>query len=119
MAGSPLEFMLLGLLREGPRSGYDLRQQIVQSPLRQFSSSPGAIYPALRRLAARGWVERGPAGGGRGRRELKLRARGRRAFVEWLCGPVTREDVRARPGDLLLRCAWMDGALSPRAIRRF
>lgn len=111
--------MLLGLLREGPRSGYDLRRLLVQSPLRHFSSSPGAVYPALRRLAARGWVEVGAPGGGRGRQELRLNAGGRRAFGQWLRRPVTRDDVVLRPADLLLRCAWMDGVAAPATIRRF
>ena len=51
MNASPLDYLLVGLLSGGPRSGYDLRRQIGDSPLRVYSDSPGAIYPALRRLA--------------------------------------------------------------------
>jgi DNA-binding PadR family transcriptional regulator len=119
MEGSTVEFVLLGLLHQGPRSGYDLRRILASSPLRHFSSSPGAIYPALGRLAGRKWVAVGPPGGSRRRQEFRLTARGRQSFLEWLRRPVTRDDVVIRPGDLLLRCAFMDGALPSAAIRRF
>src|SRR3954447_18311833 len=52
---SDLELALIGLIREQPRSGYALRKAIVDFP--QFSDSPGAIYPALRRLRAGGLIE--------------------------------------------------------------
>jgi hypothetical protein len=87
--------------------------------MRHFSSSPGAIYPALRRLAGRKWVEVGRAGGGRKRQELRVTLRGRQAFLDWLRRPVTRDDVVSRSADLILRCAFMDPVLPPAAIRRF
>jgi len=111
--------MLLGLLGEGPRSGYDLRKLLTQSPLRAFSDSPGAIYPALRRLLARKWVDARATGGGRGRQEFRLNRRGQQALRKWLQQPVTRDDVVLRGGDLMLRCAFMDFVLPPSAIRRF
>jgi len=119
MEGSSLEFMLLGLLGEGPRSGYDLRKVLTQSPLRAFSDSPGAIYPALRRLLARKWVDASSTGGGRGRQEFRLNKRGQQALREWLQQPVTRDDVVIRGPELMLRCAFMDLVLPPSAIRRF
>jgi DNA-binding PadR family transcriptional regulator len=118
MAASGLERVLLGLLAGGPRSGYDLRKQLTQSPLRRFSDSPGAIYPALRRLKARRWVEVRATGGGRGRQEFRLNEGGRRALVAWLKQPVTRDEIVLRPGDVLLRCAFMDGVLPRSAIVR-
>jgi DNA-binding PadR family transcriptional regulator len=117
--GSTLAFVLLGLLDQAPRSGYDLRKLLTDTPLRHFSDSPGAIYPALRRLVERKWIETGAPGGSRGRREFRLRSKGRQAFVEWLRLPVTRDDVVNRSGELLLRCAFMGQALEPAAIRRF
>ena len=47
---------LLGLLMETPLSGYDIRRIFTQTPLATFSDSPGAIYPALKRLEAAGLV---------------------------------------------------------------
>jgi DNA-binding PadR family transcriptional regulator len=111
--------MLLGLLDHGPRSGYDLRKILTETPLRHFSDSPGAIYPALRRLAARKWVETSAPDGARGRQEFRLRPAGRQALVDWLLAPVTRDDVVHRSGELLLRCAFMDLTRQPAAIKRF
>jgi DNA-binding PadR family transcriptional regulator len=116
---SDLDFLLLGLLGGGPRSGYDLRKQIAESPLRVYSDSPGAIYPALRRLARRGWIAEGPPEGPRGRRAFCQTPRGQSAFVSWLRRPVEQTDVMGSGEALLLRFAFM-GAVLPRAeIRQF
>jgi len=48
-----LGYALLGLLHQKERSGYDLRKVFTHTPVKHFSDSPGAIYPALRRLERR------------------------------------------------------------------
>lgn len=111
--GSTLGYALLGLLHAAPQSGYDLRKTFLTTPLALFSDSPGAIYPALRRLAGQRWIavvagERT----GRRRRLLAPTARGREAFREWLRRPPTREDVVRRWDVLMLRLAFM-GAAEP------
>jgi DNA-binding PadR family transcriptional regulator len=118
---STLEFVLLGLLDQAPRSGYDLRRVLADTPLKRFSDSPGAIYPALRRLERRGWIAAlpGPAAPARGRRALRLGARGRRAFVGWLRTPPTHDEVVWRLDDLKPRFAFMSQALSQREIACF
>jgi len=116
---SPLEHMLLGLLGQGPRSAYDLRKLFVATPLRHFSDSPGAIYPAVRRLLARRWIEAGAPKGARRRQELELTARGRAAFLAWLGLPVTRKDVILHGEQLLLRFALMGGNLPASSVVRF
>ena len=62
---STLGFALLGLLQQQPRSGYALRRVFATTPMGHYSSSPGAIYPALRRLEqqglVRGALDRGPS----------------------------------------------------------
>jgi DNA-binding PadR family transcriptional regulator len=116
-----LDYLLLGLLGAGPRSGYDLRVQISQTPLRQYSDSPGAIYPALRRLVERGWVKADRPSGGRRRQVLHLTARGRKAFAEWLGRPIQPKDVVSRGEELLLRFAFMGPAtgLAERFLEQF
>jgi len=52
-----LEYALLGLLDRQPSSGYDIARRFAETPLAHFSSSPGAIYPALRRLERAGMVD--------------------------------------------------------------
>ncbi len=56
-AGRPLtgfEQVLLGVIADEPRSGYGLRKLFGSSPASVYQPSPGALYPALRRLEGRG-----------------------------------------------------------------
>ncbi len=53
---TPLRLAILGLVAMHPQSGYDLRKVFETTPMGNFSSSPGAIYPALKSLAKKGWV---------------------------------------------------------------
>lgn len=113
-AGSNLEFALIGLLRQNPQSGYDLRKTFANGAMRHYSDSPGSIYPALRRLQSRGWItsDAKPIDRlqrGRGRQVFQLAPAGTAALVEWLSQPVTRDDVVWRPAELMLRFAFMDG----------
>ena len=39
-----LGYVLLGLLNQLPRSGYDVRLEMESTPMAHFSSSPGSIY---------------------------------------------------------------------------
>lgn len=118
---SLLGFALLGLLHKQPMSGYDLRKVFASTAMGSFSDSPGAIYPALKRLEARGMV-RGTleeSTGLRQRRVFRNTARGVAAFKAWLKRPVTRDDVIRRIGELMLRFAFMDQALDPERTARF
>jgi DNA-binding PadR family transcriptional regulator len=114
-----LEHALLALLDQEPHSGYELRRIFALTPLGHFSDSPGAIYPALRRLVARRWISACAPQGGRRRQEFRISARGREAFCAWLRLPVTAAEVTSDPDGLLLRFAFMGQALPPAAIRGF
>lgn len=118
---SNLGYALLGQLHQDPSSGYDLRKIFTATPLAHFSDSPGAIYPALNRLRRRGWIEPvpGEAPSGRRRQVLRPTAAGRRAFRNWLLGAVTREDVVRGLDGLVLRLAFMSGAVRPVEIAAF
>lgn len=50
-----LDLAILGLLRRGPRHGYDLKRRLAE--LGRLRVSFGALYPALRRLERRGLIE--------------------------------------------------------------
>jgi len=107
---STLAFALLGLIWQEPRSGYDLRKFFSSTPMISFSDSPGAIYPALRRLELRGLV-RGHVeeqSGLRRRRIFQLTARGRAEFKRWQKQAVMRHDVVRNLDALMLRFAFMD-----------
>src|SRR3989304_4078548 len=70
----------LGLLREGPMHGYEVRQRLVD--LGFWRISFGSVYPALRRLDRSGWVEVF-SGSGR-RKESRITADGKEHFQQIL-----------------------------------
>ena len=107
-----LEYALLGILDQDAHSGYELRRLFADTPLQYFSDSPGAIYPALRRLVARRWVAASAPAGGRRRRTFRLSAQGRQALLAWLTQPVTAHAVVHDPDSLTLRFAFMGQAAS-------
>jgi DNA-binding PadR family transcriptional regulator len=106
---------------QGERSGYDIRRIFTQTPLGTFSDSPGAIYPALKRLEASGLVRaRVEASAGlRQRRLFQMTPAGTSAFKRWLSGPVTRDDVVHDTDELMLRFSFMDQGIGEAASVRF
>jgi len=112
---------LLGLLIDAPLSGYDIRRLFTQTPLATFSDSPGAIYPALKRLEAagliRGRVER--SAGLRQRKIFRVMPAGKAVLENWLKEPVTRDAVVRDSEELMLRFSFMDRGLGPAASARF
>jgi len=116
-----LDYALLALLGQAPRSGYDLRKIFALTPLAHFSDSPGAVYPSLRRLEKKRWVEPTSARpeGGRRREAFRLTQAGRRALRDWLGQPITRDEVVRDTDGLLLRFAFMGEWLAAREIQAF
>jgi DNA-binding PadR family transcriptional regulator len=118
---SLLAYALLGLLQQGPRSGYDLRKIFANTPMGTFSDSPGAIYPALERLEKRGFVRSRveETSGLRRRRLFRPSASGIRAFKTWQTRTIVREDVIHSVDELMLRFSFMDETVSAADARRF
>ena len=71
-------FLILGLLAEGPCSGYDIRRITLARFGFFWSESFGQIYPCLMRMEAEGLVE-GKGGALRGRVLWAITASGRQA----------------------------------------
>ncbi|AUH41884.1 PadR family transcriptional regulator [Streptomyces sp. CMB-StM0423] len=100
-----LEFAILGLLRESPMHGYELRKRL-NSSLGVFRAfSYGSLYPCLKTLVAQGWLteetapapQDGPAvplAGRRAKIVYRLTAEGKEHFEELLAqtGPEAWED---------------------------
>lgn len=95
-APTTLELTLVGLAAQQARSGYDFKSLFESTALRQFSSSPGSIYPALKRLEAAGLLrsEVSKSTGDRSRRVYSATEAGRAALREWLESEVTLEEMR-------------------------
>lgn len=88
-------FLILGLLSEGPLSGYEIRR-LTQLRFRFFwSESYGQLYPELARLEAEGLIApvKTP-GGGRQRNVYRSTPAGTRALKAWLKQSVEPETHR-------------------------
>jgi len=116
---SLLEGALLALLRQAPSSGYDLRKLFAETPFVHFSDSPGAVYPALRRLERLGHLASVGVGGGRRRRPLRSTAGGLQALRRWLRRPVTRNDLVQARDVTMLRFAFTEEVLGRKACAMF
>ncbi len=69
---------ILALLREGPRTGYQIMSDIKERSGGAWRPSPGAVYPALSQLADEGLIQGEESGG---RRTFSLTDAGR-AYIE-------------------------------------
>ena len=111
---TPLEYALLGLLGYMPASGYDVKRIFDTTPLAHFSSSPGAIYPALKRLQQRGLLDAvlDTATEARPRRVFSLTGAGQAALAEWLRQQVSEDELVRDGRSPMLRFALAEGRLS-------
>lgn len=114
---NPTEFAILGLLSEGPRSGYDIKKEVEERMRHFWSESFGHIYPMLTRLHGKRLVSVRTVPSARGRPDRKLytiTAAGRRALAAWFqsrpAAPRPRNELLLRiflgrhaPPDVLLR----------------
>src|ERR1051326_2584503 len=91
------EQVLLGVIAAEPRSGYGLKKMFSASPASVYQPSPGALYPALRRLEARGLLraERKVSAGRRALRLYHVTEAGRALHADWLGQPVVPATVGA------------------------
>ncbi|NJL50850.1 MAG: PadR family transcriptional regulator [Blastochloris sp.] len=64
-AHGDLHLVVLHLIAERPRHGYELIKSIESAVNGAYSPSPGTIYPALTLLEEQGWVEVGESDGSR------------------------------------------------------
>jgi len=107
---SAVTWAILGLMRQRPMSGYDLKRAVDRTIRHFWAASYGQIYPELRRLEDAGWIEGADAAnGGRSRRLCRLTDAGRVALEDWLHGHETRIELR---DESLLRLFFAD-ALPP------
>jgi len=111
---SDLELALIGLIREQPRNGYALRKAVIDFP--HFSDSPGAIYPALRRLRTAGLIEATGDATGRKTEVFRITAAGRRALRATLEAPPSEREPADRQ---MLRFAFIDLELDAGAVADF
>ena len=89
MRDTSVTYVILGMLRLGPRSGYDVKQFVDNSTRFFWAASYGQIYPELRRLLEAGLIEaEAETPDGRRRKVYRLTAAGEQALHDWLVAPV-------------------------------
>ena len=116
-----LGYALLGLIDLKPSSGYDLRKIFADTAMGNYSSSPGAIYPALERLESqrliRGVVE--DSAGLRRRCIYRITTKGSAELSNWLSKPIQECDVMRGAQELMLRFSFMEHVLGVQAVLTF
>jgi len=112
-----LGYALLGLIQQKPASGYDLRKIFSSTSMKYYSDSPGAIYPALRRLErqslVRGTIEKGA--GLRQRQVFRLASQGMVELKKWIAQPIGPGDLPRCEEEIMLRFAFSENVAGPGA----
>jgi transcriptional regulator len=76
------ELLILSLVEDEPRHGYDLGQLIERRSSGALSFKAASLYPLLYRLERRGWIKgRWVESGGRRRRYYRITAQGREVLA--------------------------------------
>lgn len=82
-----LRYAVLGLLSEGPASGYELVREFAPATSLVWPAPRGEIYRELARLQTDGLAAPSGEAGPRGRRAWRITAAGRAALRDWLRTP--------------------------------
>jgi DNA-binding PadR family transcriptional regulator len=92
---SSTAYVILGMLRGGPLSGYEIKAMVDNSTRFFWAASYGQIYPDLRRLSEAGLVEGvdSPTGG-RKRTVYEITADGEEELKAWLRQPPEVFEMR-------------------------
>ena len=115
------EHILIGLVCLSPASGYDLKRIFAATPMGVYQPSSGSLYPALRRLEAKGLVKalNGTGESARRRRVYEPTQAGRAAHATWLHTPVEVSTVSRDLGLHLMRFVMMEHASSREEVLSF
>lgn len=106
-----LDFAILGLIQGEALSGYRIRKTFETTALGVYSSSPGSIYPALKRMEKNGLLENIVVEGSK-KQAYHISPKGIEVLKAWLKEEITHEDVAKRREILLLKFAFMEKQLS-------
>ena len=116
-----LGYVLLGMLKQLPRSGYDIRIEIETAFIGHFSSSPGSIYPALQLLKRHGIIDSEICHRSRlkPREVYHVTENGDKLLLTWLRKKLTVSDLKDNLSELMLRFQFMQNTLSNIETLRF
>ena len=116
-----LGYVLLGMLNQLPRSGYDVRMEMETARVGQFSSSPGSIYPALKLLQKNGFIDSEVVHRSRlkPREVFHVTEKGKKTLRAWVRKRLAVSDLRDNLPELMLRFRFMEDTASNEETLRF
>ncbi|MCX7747040.1 MAG: PadR family transcriptional regulator [Clostridia bacterium] len=91
---SKTKYVVLGLLSEGPMSGYEMKKIISIRFSNFWSESFGQIYPELKKLEEAGYISKTTTDSNRTRNVYSITDKGLKLLKEWLGQPAEKEIVR-------------------------
>ena len=92
---SSTAYVILGMLRNAERSGYEIKQAVDGSTRFFWAASYGQIYPQLKQLSEAGLIAGTEAPrGGRKRTVYRLTRAGRAELRRWLAAPAETFELR-------------------------
>jgi DNA-binding PadR family transcriptional regulator len=81
----------------GQKTAFQVRKAFAASFSLEWKGSAGAIYPAVKRLEERGYIQASVAQDGRATRQLSLTRAGRESLMAWACDPTRAISVGIDP----------------------
>ena len=96
-------------------SGYAIRKEFETTALGHFSSSPGAIYPALNRLQKKGFIEKVKIEAD-GKYRFRITPLGIDVLKEWFLSPLFKKDVTHHLNEALLKFGFMGDMVSEELV---
>ncbi len=107
-----LDYAILGLIQNTAMTGYRIRKAFEETALGNYSSSPGTIYPALKRMEKLQLVRKVALDNSK-KALFEISPSGIASLKAWLTRPVTKEDAEKKVDELLLRFAFMETLAAP------
>lgn len=108
-------YLVLGLLSEGPMTGYEIKKYVGSALRSVTNASYGTLYPTLHRLLDEGAVhmEEYPQNHRPARKVYRITSHGQRELADWLQQPSGKDQVRR---EFLLKL-FMASNLAPEKVR--
>jgi len=113
-----LDFAILGLLKKESLSGYQIRKVFEETAMGNYSSSPGSIYPALKRMQQLRYIGQ-ILNDSSGKMQFAITPKGLEVLKDWILKPLALVDVQKRLDELLLRFAFMDDLVDKAQVLLF
>jgi len=89
--------ILSEIQHRGQKTAFQVRRAFAVSFSLEWKGSAGAVYPAVKRLEQRGFIQASVAQGGRGTRTLSLTEEGNEELMSWACDPVRASSIGIDP----------------------